>query len=263
IVEREPEQANRLLRTAGLEPLFVEDEPSDTVADGLVSRQDPPAGRSVARGSQIRYWVSSGRQVVRAPDIRGMKLEDAARRLQEEGLRLGRRTPEFSTEEAGVILSQNPRAGTEVRKGDDIEVVYSQGEERAVVPDVIGQQEADASAILANAGFRVNRIRETHPSAERGRVFDQDPQPQAEAAPGSVVNIFISEGPETFPMPNVIGDTEESATEELEAMGLVVQTERRFTPDASQRGRVIDQSPDPDTTVRRGDRVTISIGSSS
>lgn len=261
LVGREPDEANRLLRTAGLDPFFVDNEFSDTVSEGLVTRQEPPAGRSVARGSEVKYWVSSGKAIVEVPNIVGLKLEDAARRLTQEGLRLGRRTGQFSPEEQGTVLAQNPRAGQSVRKGDDIEVTFSQGEEKAIVPDVIGQEEADASAILANAGFRVNRIREPHPTVDPGRVFDQDPQPQTEAVPGSIVNIFVSEGPQTFAMPDVVGETEANARAELEAMGLEVRTTRVFTPDESRRGRVLDQSPAPGTTVHRGDTVEIEVGS--
>jgi serine/threonine-protein kinase len=210
----------------------------------------------------VKYWVSSGRAQVDVPSIVGLKIEEAQRRLAAAGLKLGKRTGEFSPEELGTVLSQNPRAGQEVRTGDDVEVTFSQGEEKGIVPDVVGQQEADAASILANAGFRVNRVRETHPTVDKGRVFDQDPAAQSEAAPGSIVNIFVSLGPEEFPMPDVGGETESEARAKLEDLGLKVETDRVFVADSSQYGRVQDQDPPPGTTVRRGDTVTIEIGSS-
>ena len=266
VVEREPDAANRIIRSQGLEPSFQRGEFSARLAEGLITRQEPPAGRRVARGSQVKYWVSLGRPIVDVPNIVGKKLEDAAKALDESGLKLGRRTGQFSTEEPGTVLSQDPGAGREARSGDKVDVTVSQGEEKAIVPDVIGQEEADASAILANAGFRVNRIRESHPSVRRGVVFDQDPEPTqedgtpTEAPPGSVVDIFISEGPDEFPMPDVRGEEENEARNELEDLGLRVRVVRQFEP--GQEGRVVGQDPLPGTTVRRGQLVEIRVGDS-
>ena len=266
VVEREPDAANRIIRAQGLEPSFQQGEFSARMAEGLITRQEPPTGRRVARGSQVKYWVSLGRPIVDVPNIVGKKLEDAAKSLDQVGLELGRRTGAFSTEEPGTVLSQDPGPGREARSGDRVDVTVSQGEEKAIVPDVIGQEEADAAAILANAGFRVNRIREPHPTARRGVVFDQDPKPvqedgtSTEAPPGSVVDIFISEGPDEFPMPDVRGEQEDDARNELEDLGLRVRVVRQFEP--GQEGRVVGQDPLPGTTVRRGQLVEIRVGDS-
>jgi serine/threonine-protein kinase len=207
-----------------------------------------------------------GRPIVDVPNIVGKSLQDAASELDRVGLRLGERIGDFSTEEPGTVLRQDPGAGREARSGDRVDVRVSQGEEKAIVPDVIGQQEADAAAILANAGFRVNRIRESHPSVARGVVFDQDPAPiqedgsSTEAPPGSVVDIFISEGADEFPMPDVRGMTEDDATDQLEDRGLRVRVIRQFDP--GQEGRVVGQDPQPGTTVRRGQTVEIRVGES-
>jgi eukaryotic-like serine/threonine-protein kinase len=264
IVEREPDQANRILRSQGLEPSFQRGEFSEELDEGLITRQEPPAGRRVTKGSQVKYWVSLGRPIVEVPRIIGLSLQDAAKALDKDGLKIGKRTGVFSPEEPGTVIRQNPDAGREARSGDRVDVEVSQGEEKAIVPNVIGQQEADAAAILANAGFRVNRIRETHPDVERGRVFDQDPPPTqddgtaTEAPPGSVVDIFISEGPEEFAMPDVRGMEEADAKAELEGRGLRVRVVRQFEP--GQEGRVFDQTPPPGTVVRRGETVEIRVG---
>ncbi len=266
VVEREPDAANRILRSQGLEPSFQRGEFSAQIAEGLITRQEPPEGRRVARGSQVKYWVSLGRTIVEVPRLVGMKIEDAARTLDRDGLRLGQRTGVFSPEEPGTVLSQDPGPGREARAEDRVDVTVSQGEERAIVPNVVGRDEADASAILANAGFRVNRIRESHPSVARGVVFDQDPPPTqedgtpTEAPAGSVVDIFVSEGPDEFPMPDVRGQSEEDATEELQDLGLQVRVVRQFDP--GNEGRVVGQEPLPGTRVRRGQTVEIRVGDS-
>ncbi len=261
VVERPPDQANRVLRAAGLQPSFVENEFSTTVADGLVTRTEPPAGRRVQRDGLVKYWVSAGRPIVEVPNLVGKTLQQAAAQLSEAGLKVGKNEGEFSEDEpAGTVLDQNPSAGRRVRSGDEIDLTVSQGEEKAIVPDVFDEPEADAVEILANAGFRVKRFYEPHPTVRNGSVFDQDPKPNEEVPPGSVVDIFISQGPEEFDMPDVRGETEEDAVDELQNRGLDVRVVRDPTyPDPSQSGRVVDQFPAPGTPVERGDNVEITV----
>ncbi len=264
ITSKQPESANKALLAAGLQPSFQTQEFSDTVPAGLVTRQDPPAGRSIAKGSQVKYWVSNGREIVTVPNIVGKSINDAATALEQAGLSVGNKTGAFSDKDApGTVLQQNPDAGRQARKGDSVDVTVSQGQQKAVVPDVVGQAEADAAATLANAGFRVARIREAHPGVEKGVVFDQDPKANSQAPSGSVVNIFISQGSDQFSMPDERGKTADEAKADLEALGLNVQETPQFTFDSSQYGNVVDQNPEPGVSVSRGDTVTIYVGSSS
>jgi eukaryotic-like serine/threonine-protein kinase len=262
IVERAPDQANRLLRASGLSPSFQDGEFSTTIDEGLITRQEPEAGRSIAKGSLVRYWVSRGRPIVKVPNLvpdPPMKLQDAVAALREAGLEPGKVQGEFSEEEKDTVLRQNPNAGREVRSGDSVDLVVSQGEEKAIVPNVIGQKEADAVEILANAGFRPHRIFEPN-DAEPGTVFDQDPEPNAEAPPNSIVDILISQGPEEFPMPDVIGMEQADAEDELRNAGLEVNVVKEVVINPDEVGRVIDQDPTQGETVRRGQTVTITVG---
>lgn len=263
VVSKQPEVANKMILSAGLSPAFQKQEFSDTVAAGLITRQEPSPGRSIAKGGQVKYWVSNGRQIVTVPKIVGLSLADAANALDQAGLSVGNKTGAFSDQKApGTVLEQNPDAGRQARKGDQVDVTVSQGQQKAIVPDVTGQAEADAAATLANAGFRVNRIRESHAGVAKGIVFDQDPKANSEAPSGSVVNIFISQGADQFAMPDEIGKTEQEAKADLESMGLNVTVTNQFTFDSSQYGKVIDQNPPAGQTVARGDTVNITVGSS-
>ena len=269
VESRTPDQANRLLRQAGLSPAFQSNEFSASVPAGVITRQEPLGGRRVARGSSVRYWVSNGRPIIEVPNVVGTLLTEAQATLREAGIKVGKVRSEFNEAEINTVLSQNPDAGREIRSGDSVDLVISQGQERAIVPDVVGDcqsnsnsctSEADAVEIIANAGFRVKRISEAHPTVPRGFVFDQDPKGNEEASPESIVTIFISEGAEQFEMPDVVGFTEEDAVDELRDRGLDVVVVREVTGDPTQDGRVIDQRPQPGTTVSRGDEVEITVG---
>jgi beta-lactam-binding protein with PASTA domain len=72
--------------------------------------------------------------------------------------------------------------------------------------------------------------------------------------------VQISDGPEPFAMPDVRRQSEAAARERLEGLGLVVDVQYQDSFFGFGRGLVGDQSPPPDTMVRRGDRVTLIVG---
>jgi eukaryotic-like serine/threonine-protein kinase len=67
----------------------------------------------------------------------------------------------------------------------------------AEIPDVVGESEDDAIAILEDAGFEVDRQRIETDEAEEGTVFDQTPDAGTGGLPGTtVVTIYVAEAPE-------------------------------------------------------------------
>ncbi|HVL80945.1 MAG TPA: Stk1 family PASTA domain-containing Ser/Thr kinase [Actinomycetota bacterium] len=263
IVNRTPTDAENVLRAAGLEPSFQGNEPSETIEEGRVTRQLPDPGHRVTTGVAVQYWVSSGLPFVAVPDVKGIAFNQARARLEQAGLTVGEREEVFhETVPAGAVIDQNPRAEAQVRKRTPIDLTISRGPEVATVPNVVGMDERAALQALFNAGFRPQQVDDFRADVPNGVVFDQDPAGGQQRPSGSTVQIFVSRGPEEFAMPNVVGMTEANARNELQRRGLVVRTQNVFTSDPNERGRVLRQDPTAGTPVRRGQTVTIQVGSS-
>jgi serine/threonine-protein kinase len=64
-------------------------EPSETVTEGTVVDQGLTPGLLIDRGSEVSLTVSSGPDLQEVPDMRGLTVFDAERRLAEVGLQLG------------------------------------------------------------------------------------------------------------------------------------------------------------------------------
>ena len=90
-------------------------EPSETVAEGLVTRTQPPAGTQVAEGSEIFVYVSSGPAVVLMPDLTGLDPTTAIIQLDTLGTtaQVVDVAP-LANEVPGLIVSQDPPAGTPI-----------------------------------------------------------------------------------------------------------------------------------------------------
>jgi hypothetical protein len=67
------------------------------------------------------------------------------------------------------------------------------------VPDVVGQDYADAAAALTAAGLEPNRQDQFSDTVPAGTVIAVDPPAGTSVAPGTVINVFVSMGPQPTP----------------------------------------------------------------
>ena len=110
-------------------------EPPNPGNDGVVLGQTPKAGTNVARGSFVDLKVRPPvieLPTVAVPDVNRLTLEDARQKLDEQKLKLGKVSTKATTaNQVGLVLSQNPKAGTKAAPQSDVAVVIG-GKEGAV-----------------------------------------------------------------------------------------------------------------------------------
>jgi eukaryotic-like serine/threonine-protein kinase len=194
IVGQPEETARTLLTDADLVPGTPTQEPSDTVAAGLIISSDPAPGEDADVGSTVNYVVSSGAEAIAIPaEIVGRTEAEARQILQTAGLQAAPRSQqERSDQPAGTVIGSDPEPGTQLARGSAVTLIVSQGE--VAVPNVQGLSQADAETQLTDAGFNV--VVQTQPnSAAAGTVIAQDPGPNTQAQPGTNVTITVSSGP--------------------------------------------------------------------
>lgn len=113
----------------------------------------------------------------------------------------------------------------------------------AVVPNVTDATQEDAIRRLQDAGFLVRTFFEPSDTVEAGNVIRTNPLFGTEVEEGSTVEVFVSSGPEEFPVPPLIGQTQEQAEILLERAGLTVGTVTERADATFAEGIVIEQSP--------------------
>ena len=116
--------------------------------------QSPEAGTAQAEGAIITIVVSSGVKTVTVPGLTGSNITGATQLLEAQGLVLSGSTEEYSdTVAAGVIISQNPAAGTSVKAGTGVTVVVSKGPHTVTVSfDANGGTLSGSSSMQAKVG---------------------------------------------------------------------------------------------------------------
>ena len=118
------------------------------------------------------------------------------------------------------------------------------GEETLVeVPNVTGLPQVEALQRLQQDGFQVRTFFESSDTVEAGNVIRTNPTFGTEVEEGSTIEVFVSSGPEEFPVPPVVGQTREEAERMIIGAGLTVgQVTQRADADFAE-GIVIEQSP--------------------
>jgi serine/threonine-protein kinase len=194
--------AESQLKAAHLDYTTV-DQPSGSVAKGLVIRSNPPEGDNVAANTVVTLYVSTGAAPVTVPNVVGLPDNQAEAALQAKGLVAVIKTDPASTQPAGTVLIQNPPAGASEPPGSTVTITVSGG--AVAVPSVVGDSQQTATQILTAAGFAVTVTQGSGPSQyANGTVFFQRPSASGTAAKGSTVTIYVQEGasPTASPTPS-------------------------------------------------------------
>jgi hypothetical protein len=107
---------------------------SGTVPAGSVISQNPMAGTQVAPGSAVDLVISSGPPPVVVPDVVGQTQALATNIIIATNLAVGTITHVGSeTVPLGVVISQDPAAGTEVPVGSPVNLIVSSGPPPSIV----------------------------------------------------------------------------------------------------------------------------------
>jgi len=245
----------------------------------VVITQAPAAGVTAVSGTTVKLTVSNGVKPVAVPRLIGQTQGAAVSTLTDLGLKSELHNV-ASSQPVGLVVAQNPPAGKEVAKGSTVILNISTGggggsttttttttvtttasANRVEVPDVRGLAAARGLPQLNRAQFRpvIHYVSSTE---QRGRITSQSPS-SGTATRGSKVQVNISTGEnpgEAQSVPNVVGQDRTAAATALRDAGFRVLVLNRRTSNASQNGRVIEQTPPAGTSIPRGLLVAIFVG---
>lgn len=192
VVGMSRDEATARLKKAGLAVGAISTRPGDK--PDVVLAQDPAAGIAVAPGTAVALVVAvqPPDNRVAVPELVGKTLDDAARLLKEAGLERGRIELRDDTQ-VGLVLAQNPQAGTPAEKGSGVDLVVGRQAEiaRAQVPNLREATLGEARTALAEARLTLGEV--TGP--QNGRVVEQKPAAGTVVAAGTPVAIALARAP--------------------------------------------------------------------
>jgi serine/threonine-protein kinase len=233
-------------------------QPSESVEEGRVFKQDPGAGERRDKGWVVRIFVSTGKPKVSVPTVVGKQATDAVAAITEQGLKADVHYV-HSAKDSGTVTGQFPKAGARVLKGEKVRINVSQGPKPVGVPPVVGSPFESAAGTLQGAGFAVAR-RDVESNDPKGVVVQMDPPANSLIAPGSTITLFVSKGPKEAVVPDVTSFGRADAIATVRNSGFKVVVDVRDTEDPSLDSVVLTQTPGPGESAKPGTTVTITVG---
>lgn len=203
----------------------------------------------------------SGEKNIETPQFIGMTYEEAeAKKL---GLKLVKEGEDYSNYyDEGMIFWQNVDPETMVAGNTKIGVKVSLGLKEQEMPDVLNKSESDAiKAITKLVGTSPDIVYEESEDVKPGHVISQNPEEGTKIDAHTHITLTVCKPEEggNVVVPDVQGDTESSAVQSLEAVGLTVGKISYLESDTVAEGRVITQTLTPNSEVPSGSVVNLAI----
>ena len=197
---------------------------------------------------------------IEVPDVVGKKVDEATGILEEKGLALKVAKQVVDPEKPpDTIISQDPKAGGKLSRGQAVEVVVSKGQDLVLVPDLTGLSQTQAESKLEQAGLRMNGVsQQSSAEVKAGLIISQSPAAGSRVPKNTAVSIVISKGPEMVTVPNVVNMTREAATQRLETAGFKVEVQESPSTTVPE-GTVTAQEPAAGESAPKGSTVTITV----
>lgn len=117
---------------------------------GTVVAQTPGGGTQVGKGNAVALTVSKGANAIAVPNLVSLSEADAIAQLTQAGLRADV-FQVASSQKAGTVLAQNPRAGTKVDPGSKIRLNVSKGPTHTTTVTTTTQTTATATTRTTTA----------------------------------------------------------------------------------------------------------------
>ncbi len=258
VVGETTENATAILKEKGLKLEISKRVIDIDKPEGVVISQDPQEGSNISKGGTVTVVVTKSAMLV--PNLVGMSQSEAESALSAVGLELQGISQAYSQSVAkDKITSQSPPADSQVSEGSSVSIVVSKGPELVTVPEVVGLTQSAATQQLESAGFQVEVEEDPSSAEEAGTVLSQQPEGGGKAPKGGTVTIRVATEPETATVPDVRGELESDARQQIIDAGFEPVIIYESTTPANV-GRVLGQSPEKNTEAEKGSQVTIRVG---
>ena len=198
ILSMTEQQAREELAQVDLKLEVTGSDYSDNYPEGQIMAQTIVQDTVVDKGSTVGVTLSKGSDKVNLGtlNLTVLTVLDASRLLEEKGLAVDVKEEFSNTAAAGTIMRFSPETA---KIGERVTLFVSKGVENELgrVPNLIGQSQVSADALLAGAGLVTGNVtKERSDTVAEGLVINQVPLPDTILAPGTPVDYVVSGEPD-------------------------------------------------------------------
>lgn len=194
-------------------------------------------------GANFNFNITPGQSGIAVTDVVGKSYTEAYASLTNAKLLVVKVYQESETIPLDQVISTDPIAGTRVPENTSITVYVSSGAQMILVPSLLGMTEEQAKIALSNAKLNIGTITQANSaSTPLGQVTASDPLVNAQVAPGTTVNLVISNGKVLVPDVRNLSINDARSLLTAPDVSLTVTITTKTTCTGSQGTIVVDQS---------------------
>ena len=202
-------------------------------------------------------------EIVTIPDLTGKTVALARSELQKKDLTLAQRGTEPSDRvEKGLIVRQDPAAGSKIRVTRVVQVFTSSGSGTVTVPDLSSKTLDEALTLLQATGLTKGKLSQVHtPRLPAGKILDQRPAPGTLVERSFPVGILLSQGDldGRYVMPDLIGLRADGVIGRLNGWGFKVADIRYVYYPGAAAGLIVKQEPANGFRIQKRNRISLEV----
>lgn len=261
MINADIKDAQKWLEDAALQAAQAGTAYSPGLAENMVLAQDISAGSVVTKNTMLSLTVSTGKEIYRMPDLRGMTEEYARKALECMGLTVTTQDSEVSGLGTDCVAEQSIEPYAEVGTGDAVELIVSRGggSAGAAAPQISGKTYEQALSAAAECGVTITAEKKVFSrECDAPTVRAQSVQPGETVQAGGTIGVEVCIPWHSFEMPNLNYQSAKDASQILTNMG--VQTEvHEESSELIAAGLVFAQDREKGAEVEPDDTVVITI----
>jgi beta-lactam-binding protein with PASTA domain len=171
----------------------------DEVEKDHIISQKPVEGFKVKKKAKIEVTVSNGPELAKVPNLIGESLSDAKLAISNAGFEVGLIDEKHDQRyDAGLVMSQDPSFGSNLKKGGTIDLMVSKGPapNRVEMPNLVGMELEKAQNELKARNLSLGKIkREESQEYYKDYVISQEIDAGVRVDEATSVDLTVSQGP--------------------------------------------------------------------
>ena len=171
------------------------EEASESVAEGMICRQEQASGTMVDKNTQVKFYVSTGKaakDVTIPSGLVGESLSVVESTLQDLNLKYKIEKELSEDVEVGKVISLDPGEGSTVSEGTEVTIVVSKGEGDTMVkiPNLVGLTKENGVQSLTDSGLivEIEEVYKESAGVAVGEIYEILPKPGTRVESGSTVH---------------------------------------------------------------------------
>jgi len=189
--------ALNILKLKKLNPVIQGVKYTDKFPKGIVMFQNPKPNATVKVNRRVYLLISGGEPKIKMPNLIGKTLRDARITLERLGLAIHKVKKIRSEFPRNIIVEQEFPVGTNLVKGDSINIGISIGPKLGMIrtPNLLGKSLKQAKQILRRNSLKIGKITfQSTPNLLPNTVIDQYPTENKLLGIGDSVDVVVTKG---------------------------------------------------------------------